>query len=369
MTETPLETKDTSRTRRFLLSSLRMPRLVAPTPTPELRLRMRTKLVAAMVFAALVPVVIVALLATRVILSSLETGLREDADRQLAVGLNLVLRAVERLGDETVQLSESSDLVMALRDGPTATDSWLATQKTHIPAARLQLFDAGGQAVLERTLGSTEARFKGIGVQPGDTILAEGQAWTRGVFLVTVEDRVVMRAVAPVVDATLALRACSCCRPVRRPLRGRHQGCARGRRHARRAVRQARGHVPVEPRAPRGGGPARGRGSAGRHRGACRDPGPRSRRRAVQGGDHGAARCERPPGRDHRGRGRSRAAGGDQAPRGADPGRRRARGDRLRAGGRTVLVAAARRADRAAASWRDRGLARGPRSPDRHRGW
>ena len=208
MTETPLETKDTSRTRRFMLSSLRMPRLVAPTPSPapELRLRMRTKLVAAMVFAALVPVVIVALLATRVILSSLETGLREDADRQLAVGLNLVLRAVERLGDETVQLSESSDLVTALRDGSTASDAWLATQKAHIPSARLQLFDAGGKPVLERTLGSTEARFKGMGVQPGDAILAQGQAWTRGVFLVTVEDRVVMRAVAPVVDETLALR-------------------------------------------------------------------------------------------------------------------------------------------------------------------
>ncbi|MEJ7598136.1 MAG: ATP-binding protein [Kofleriaceae bacterium] len=210
MTETPTdplpETQDTNRTRRFGLSSLRIPKLVTPTPTPELRLRMRTKLVAAMVFAALVPVVIVALLATRVILSSLETGLREDADRQLQVGLNLVLRAVERLGDETVQLSESSDLVTALHDGSTATDSWLASQKTHIPSARLQLFDANGTAVLERTLGSTDARFKGIGVQPGDAILALGQAWTRGVFLVTVEDRVVMRAVSPVVDSTLALR-------------------------------------------------------------------------------------------------------------------------------------------------------------------
>jgi signal transduction histidine kinase len=178
-----------------------------PTPTPpELRLRMRTKLVAAMVFAALVPVVIVALLATRVILSSLETGLREDADRQLTVGLNLVLRAVERLGDETVQLSESSDLVTAVRDGPAALDNWLSTQKTHIPSARLQLFDGNGAVLLERTLGSTDARFKGYGVQQGDAILAAGQSWTRGVFLVTVDDRVVVRAVAPVVDQTLALR-------------------------------------------------------------------------------------------------------------------------------------------------------------------
>ena len=59
-----------------------------------------------MALAALVPVAIVATIATGVILSSLEAGLRDDADRQLTVGLNLILRSVERLGDETVQLSE-----------------------------------------------------------------------------------------------------------------------------------------------------------------------------------------------------------------------------------------------------------------------
>src|SRR5205814_7494973 len=88
---------DTKKSWRLKITTRKMPRL-ATSPQPELRLRLRTKLVVAMVFAALVPVVIVALLATRVILSSLEAGLREDADRQLTVGLNLVLRAVERLG-------------------------------------------------------------------------------------------------------------------------------------------------------------------------------------------------------------------------------------------------------------------------------
>ena len=92
-------TEGDGRSKLFRLSSLRIPR-VEPPPPPTLRLRLRTKLVVAMVFAALVPVGIVALLATGVILSSLEGGLREDADRQLTVGLHLVLRSVERLGDE-----------------------------------------------------------------------------------------------------------------------------------------------------------------------------------------------------------------------------------------------------------------------------
>src|SRR5690606_31756026 len=85
-----------------------------PVTPPPLRLRLRTKLVVAMALAALVPVAIVATIATGVILSSLESGLRSDADRQLTVGLNLILRSVERLGDETVQLSESTDLAIAL---------------------------------------------------------------------------------------------------------------------------------------------------------------------------------------------------------------------------------------------------------------
>ena len=194
---------------RFRITTRKMPRIaqhLAPPPSPELRLRLRTKLVVAMVFAALVPVVIVALLATRVILSSLETGLRDDADRQLTVGLNLVLRAVERLGDETVQLSESGDLTDALSRGPAALERWLAKESAHVPSARLQVFDATGALVLEKTLGDAEARFKDVGVKLGDPIIAAGRSWTRGVSLATVDDRVVMRAVSPVVDATLTLR-------------------------------------------------------------------------------------------------------------------------------------------------------------------
>jgi len=200
--------------RRFRLSTLRMPRLVAPAePTPPgLRLRLRSKLVFAMTFAALVPVVLVASIATRVILSSLESGLREDADRQLTVGLNLILRAVERLGDETVQLSESSNLPAVLHEGPTAIGGWLASESTHVPSALLQLLDEHGAVVFQHVIGGADERFKDIGVQPGDAAVRAAQSWTRDVTLVGVGDRVVVRAVAPIVDSALALRG-SCCRP------------------------------------------------------------------------------------------------------------------------------------------------------------
>jgi len=181
----------------------RQPRLVPP-PKPELRLRLRTKLVVAMALAALVPVTIVAMIATGVILSSLEGGLREDGDRQLTVGLNLILRSVERLGDETVQLSESSDLAIAMRTGSLALEAWFAREGTHLPPARLQLVDKG-RIVFDHVAGANEKRFADLGVDPQDPTVLAGEAWSRSVTLVSVNDRPIVRAVSPIVDTSLTL--------------------------------------------------------------------------------------------------------------------------------------------------------------------
>ncbi len=183
------------------------PRIPRAAPiAPALRPRLRTRLVIAMLFAALVPVLIVAVLATSVILSSLESGLREDADRQLTVGLNLVLRSVERLGDECNQVSASAILADAMSGGAAELDAWLADAQVHVPSARLQLFDAQGQAVYDRTLGGATARFTDVDVKPTDPLVAAGRRWARGVSLERVGDRVVMRAVSPVIDSSLALK-------------------------------------------------------------------------------------------------------------------------------------------------------------------
>ncbi len=185
------------------------PRFATPVTgvTPlRLGMRLRTKLVIAMIFAALVPVLVVASLATGVILSSLEASLREDADRQLTVGLNLVLRAVERLGDECVQLAGSSELGAAMHEGMPSIDAWLSDQAVHVPSSRLQLFDASGTLLYDRTLGGATMRFADIAVTKSDPLVTAGRAWSREVSLVTVGQRVVMRAVSPVVGPGLELR-------------------------------------------------------------------------------------------------------------------------------------------------------------------
>jgi len=217
-------------TRRFrITTAFRLPTFDTQAPVPKLRLRLRTKLVVAMVFAALVPVLIVALLATSVILSSLEAGLREDSERQLTVGLSLVLRAVERLGDECTRLSESDELATALKRArhepdavepvlqlvapPTAPGSarsaleaWISREGSHAPSARLQILDPNGAIIWDWPLGGPFARFKDIGVTPDDPVVAAGRELTRGVSLVVVGDTLVMRAVSPVLDASLELR-------------------------------------------------------------------------------------------------------------------------------------------------------------------
>ncbi|HTR50560.1 MAG TPA: ATP-binding protein [Kofleriaceae bacterium] len=210
--------------------------------TPRLRLKLRSKLVVAMAFASLVPVAILATIASGVILSSLETGLREDANRQLTVGLNLTLRAVERFREETVQLSESAELAQAIGGGTPAIaspgldgarsdaerrrvsiETWLSHEAVHVPSARLQLLDASGALVFDRmvvgaltcdpahrdaTHPECEAarRFADVGVRVGEHALAGGGPWSRDVTLVAVGDHVVVRAVSPIVDAGLALR-------------------------------------------------------------------------------------------------------------------------------------------------------------------
>ena len=57
------------------------------------RARLRTKLALALTVAALLPMLVVASLASGVVLGSLDRGLQSDVQRQPDVGLNLTLRA------------------------------------------------------------------------------------------------------------------------------------------------------------------------------------------------------------------------------------------------------------------------------------
>ncbi|HET6612227.1 MAG TPA: HAMP domain-containing protein, partial [Kofleriaceae bacterium] len=169
------------------------------------RLRLRHKLAVAMSVAALLPVVVASWVAVSVVLRSLESGLRQDTERQLHVGLNLLLRNVERLGQVAVQLSTSPELSHAMLVGPEQVEQTLAGDRSALPSSLVQVADDTGTIIAQRVIGGVGERFSGLGVKSGGPVLRAGLSYERRVTIVAVNDVLVVRAVAPIVDASYLL--------------------------------------------------------------------------------------------------------------------------------------------------------------------
>lgn len=171
-----------------------------------MRVRLRSRLVLAMAIAALLPVVVVAVVATQAIFASLERGLRGDADRQLSVASNLLLRQIERLGDEAAQLASSGDLPFAMRTGAAELDAWLSRATPELPSALLQIFDENGVAQTQLVIGGGHARFVDLALPDHSPLIAAEEGWARQVTMQSVNTAIVIRAIAPIVDVGFGLR-------------------------------------------------------------------------------------------------------------------------------------------------------------------
>ncbi|MBP9088505.1 MAG: HAMP domain-containing protein [Kofleriaceae bacterium] len=171
-----------------------------------MRIRLRSRLVFAMALAALLPVLVVAVVATQAIFSSLERGLRSDADRQLSVATNLLLRQLERLGDEAAQIANSSDLPLAMRHGGRELDGWLAHATKEMPSAVLQIFDTQGVQQARALIGGSPERFAGVALPDRDPMVLDAQGWVRQVSMTASASVTMVRAAAPVLDGGFGLR-------------------------------------------------------------------------------------------------------------------------------------------------------------------
>ena len=171
-----------------------------------MRVRLRSRLVSAMALAALLPVLVVAVVATRAIFSSLERGLRDDVDRQLSVATNLLLRQLERLGDEAAQLANSGDLPLAMRNGGRDLDAWLMRASQDMPSSVLQVFSAQGQQQAVAVIGGSATRFAGLALPNRDPLVLAEQGWVRQVSMTASAGGTIVRAVAPVLDGGFGLR-------------------------------------------------------------------------------------------------------------------------------------------------------------------
>jgi two-component system, NtrC family, sensor kinase len=169
------------------------------------RARLRTKLALSLSVAALLPMLVVASLASGVVLGNLEAGLRSDAERQLEVGLNLTLRSVERLGDDAVRLASDAELAAAIPRGEAVVNEVLARVAPHLPSALVQVHGVDGRPVASRVVGGDRARFAELAVDDRAPVVQAALGWAARVTLELSPSGVVVRAAAPVVDGALAL--------------------------------------------------------------------------------------------------------------------------------------------------------------------
>ena len=171
-----------------------------------MQLRLGHKLALSLSLAALLPVVLAATVAVRIVLGGLEDGLREQTARQLRVGMNLVLRNVERLGGDAERLASAPGLAAAIGRGNEAVFDLLAHEDPHLPSAYVQVTDARGHIMASRAVGGDVARYATIGLGATSPIIGSALEYERRVTILPVEGMLVVYAVAPVVNPAFVLQ-------------------------------------------------------------------------------------------------------------------------------------------------------------------
>jgi signal transduction histidine kinase len=168
-------------------------------------LRLGHKLALSLSLAALLPVGLAATVAVQIVLGGLEDGLHEQTARQLKVGMNLVLRNVERLGGDAERLASAPGLAGAVERGAEAVREILAHEDPHLPSAFVQVADRHGTIVAERAVGGDAARYASVGLSGTSPIVRSALEYERRVTILPVGGMLVVYAVAPVVDPSFAL--------------------------------------------------------------------------------------------------------------------------------------------------------------------
>ncbi len=170
------------------------------------RLRLRHKLALSLSIAALLPVVVASTVGVSVVLRGLDRGLRNETERQLDVGLNLLLRNIERLGQEAVRLSAHGDLSRAMQVGPGAIEEFLARESGHLPSSLIQVADERGTILADSVPHGAEGRYRRLRVTAESPAVQAGLAFENRVTIVREKDLLVVRATAPIVDASYMLQ-------------------------------------------------------------------------------------------------------------------------------------------------------------------
>ena len=168
------------------------------------RLRLRHKLAAILLLAALLPVASASTLALRLVLSGLETGVRDETARTLRVALNLVLGQVRDVFEGATRVAELHELADLLHTQPSGVDELLARRTAQLGPGLVEVADLEGKIVARRAVGGDSLATLALG--DGAVVVRRALAWERHVDLERVGARLVVRSASPVVDASYRLR-------------------------------------------------------------------------------------------------------------------------------------------------------------------
>ncbi len=183
-----------------------MSELKAHKPRRRRGFRLRHKLGASLVIAALLPVLVASYVAFSVVLRGLNNGLETETRRQLSVGLNLMLARIEALGNEAARLAASAEIEDTIGRGVLASSSAINGIRGKVTTSLIQLTDAEGNLLASNGVVKWPTRFEGIAITPNDPLIRSGLELDREVTVAVLGRGLVVRAVAPVLDQSFRLR-------------------------------------------------------------------------------------------------------------------------------------------------------------------
>jgi signal transduction histidine kinase len=172
---------------------------------------LRTRLSIALIAAALLPVMAVSIVATALIFSSVEQGIRFEAERGLEVARGLFLDQVQAVAAGAAALAADPELLSARTAGQvSAARQRLGELSDATPNALYEITDATGNILARCADGVCDELLTGVGRAGLESaerspVILRALDYERTVSIETAHDRLVVRAGLPLTDPALRL--------------------------------------------------------------------------------------------------------------------------------------------------------------------
>jgi two-component system NtrC family sensor kinase len=178
---------------------------------PLHRQGLRRRLRSALIVAALAPVIVVSLVAVLLIFSSVEQGIKFEAERGLQVARGLFLGQVQEVAAGAAALGADPELLSAsAASDRTRIRARLGTLSAATPGSLFEITDATGRIVARCSRGACDELLTGAGragLEPAarSPVILRALDYERTVSIESAHDRLVVRAALPLTDPALRL--------------------------------------------------------------------------------------------------------------------------------------------------------------------